>query len=228
VAAAVIHRSLRPDPLEVNGQLDPTAPLVNPVRQVAVAARTIAGRRAALLGLAAMVVSQTAMVAVMTMTPPHMRDHNHGDLSSYVIAVHIAGMYGLAPLVGRFVERVGQVQAIMTGAVVLGAGTFVTVVAGYAQAMIFVGLFVLGVGWNVGLIAGSSLLTQSVPVDERVEVQGTADLTMSFCGGVAAFASGFVKQAWGFHLLANIATTLAGLLLVYAYVHRLRPVSAAA
>jgi MFS family permease len=228
VAAAVIHRSLRPDPLEVNGQLDPTAPLVNPVRQVAVAARTIAGRRAALLGLAAMVVSQTAMVAVMTMTPPHMRDHNHGDLSSYVIAVHIAGMYGLAPLVGRFVERVGQVQAIMTGAVVLGAGTFVTVVAGYAQAMIFVGLFVLGVGWNVGLIAGSSLLTQSVPVDERVEVQGTADLTMSFCGGVAAFASGFVKQAWGFHLLANIATTLAGLLLVYAYVYRLRPVSAAA
>jgi hypothetical protein len=38
----------------------------------------------------------------------------------------------------------------------------------------------------------------------RVEVQGAADLTMSFCGGIAAFGSGFVKQAWGFHLLADL------------------------
>jgi hypothetical protein len=61
-----------------------------------------------------------------------------------------------------------------------------------------------------------------VPVDDRVEVQGTADLAMSFCGGMAAFASGFVKQAWGFHLLANAATALAGLLLVTAYAQQLR------
>jgi hypothetical protein len=78
------------------------------------------------------------------------------------------------------------------------------------------------VGWNIGLIAGSALLTNTVPADARVEVQGTADLTMSFCGGMAAFASGFIKQAWGFHLLANAATLLAGVLLVLAYVQRLR------
>ena len=80
------------------------------------------------------------------------------------------------------------------------------------------GLFLLGVGWNIGLIAGSALLTNTVPPDSRVEVQGTADLTMSFCGGLAAFGSGFVKQAWGFHLLADAATLLAGGLLVVAYV----------
>jgi len=78
------------------------------------------------------------------------------------------------------------------------------------------------VGWNIGLIAGSSMLTGAVPADSRVEVQGTADLTMSFCGGMAAFGSGFVKQAWGFHMLANAATLLAGLLLVVAYMHSLR------
>jgi len=61
-----------------------------------------------------------------------------------------------------------------------------------------------------------------VPPDTRVEVQGTADLTMSFCGGMAAFASGFIKQAWGYHMLANAATLLAGLLLVVAYTHSLR------
>ena len=73
-----------------------------------------------------------------------------------------------------------------------------------------------------GLIAGSTMLTGSVPIETRVEVQGTADLTMSFCGGTAAFASGFIKQAWGYHLLADAATLLAGVLLVAAYVRHLR------
>ena len=222
VAMAVIARRLHPDPLAVNGELDPHAERVRPLRQVRISAAVIRSNRLATLGLVAMVVSQTTMVAVMTMTPSHMKDHNQADLSAYVIALHIAGMYAFAPFVGRFVGRVGQVPAVMVGSVVLGVGTVVSVVAGYVPSLIFVGLFLLGVGWNIGLIAGSSMLTGAVPGNARVEVQGTADLTMSFCGGMAAFASGFVKQAWGFHMLANAATLLAGLLLVVAYTHSLR------
>ncbi len=222
VAMAVIARRLHPDPLAVNGELDPHAERVRPLRQVRISAAVIRSNRLATLGLVAMVVSQTTMVAVMTMTPSHMKDHDQADLSAYVIALHIAGMYAFAPFVGRFVGRVGQVPAVMVGSVVLGAGTVVSVVAGYVPSLIFVGLFLLGVGWNIGLIAGSSMLTGAVPGNARVEVQGTADLAMSFCGGMAAFASGFVKQAWGFHMLANAATLLAGLLLVVAYTHSLR------
>ena len=217
VALAVIARRLRPDPLAVNGQLDPHAERVRPLRQVRLSAAVIMETPLATLGLVAMVVSQTAMVAVMTMTPSHMNDHDQADLSAYVIALHIAGMYAFAPFVGRFVTRVGQVRAVMVGSVALGLGTVVSVVAGYVPSLIFVGLFLLGVGWNIGLIAGSSILTGAVPANSRVEVQGTADLTMSFCGGLAAFASGFVKQAWGYHMLANAATFLAGLLLVVSY-----------
>lgn len=219
VSMAVVAVRLRPDPLAVNGQMDPNAQRVRPLRQVKLSAGVILGSHMASLGLAAMVVSQTAMVAVMTMTPSHMKDHGEAqaDLSAYVIALHIAGMYAFAPFVGRFVARVGQVRSIMVGACVLASGTVVSVVAGYVPGMIFAGLFLLGVGWNIGLIAGSSILTGAVPLDSRVEVQGTADLTMSFCGGIAAFASGFVKQAWGYHMLANAATLLAGVLLVAAY-----------
>ncbi len=222
VATAVIARRLHPDPLAVNGQLDPHALRVRPTAQVRISAGVIGESPLATLGLVAMVVSQTAMVAVMTMTPSHMKDHGQADLSAYVIALHIAGMYAFAPFVGGFVARVGQVRAVMVGSVVLGIGTVVSVVAGYVPSLIFLGLFLLGVGWNIGLIAGSSMLTGAVPADSRVEVQGTADLTMSFCGGMAAFGSGFVKQAWGFHMLANAATLLAGLLLVVAYMHSLR------
>lgn len=222
VSLVIIHVRLRPDPLAVNGQLDPHAERVRPLRQVQISAGVIRRSHLAPLGLVAMVASQTAMVAVMTMTPSHMKDHGQADLSAYVIALHIAGMYAFAPFVGRFVGRFGEIRSVMVGAVVLGMGTVASVVAGYVPWLIFVGLFLLGIGWNIGLIAGSALLTNAVPADARVEVQGTADLTMSFCGGIAAFASGFIKQAWGFHLLADAATLLAGVLLVLAYVQRLR------
>ena len=217
VAAVVISVRLRPDPLEVLGTIDPHAERVRPLRQIRRSASVITASPNARLGLAAMAISQGAMVGVMTMTPPHMKDHDHGDLSAIVIAVHIVGMYGLAPIVGSRVDRLGANRAIRIGAVVLGCGTVSTVAAGYVPALMFVGLFLLGLGWSVGLIGGSALLTGSVPESTRVEVQGTADLTMSMCGAVAAFSSGFVKESFGFHLLANGAAGLAAALLVLAW-----------
>ncbi len=226
VAAAVVAIRLRPDPLQVLGTLDPDAERVRPLRQVRESAGVIAASAPARLGLVAMAVSQAAMVGVMTMTPPHMKDHDHADLSAVVIAVHIVGMYGLAPIVGRRVDRLGANRAIRIGAVILGVGTVSTVIAGYVPAMMFVGLFLLGLGWNVGLIGGSTLLTESVPAGTRVEVQGTADLTMSLCGAVAAFGSGFVKEAFGFHLLADGAAVLAVGLLALAWFTATRPTPA--
>jgi hypothetical protein len=49
-------------------------------------------------------------------------------------------------------------------------------------------------------------------------VQGSADLLMAFCGGLAGFASGFIRRAVGYHLLSALATLAAGGLLVLAYV----------
>ena len=228
VGAVVYWVWLRPDPLVLVGGTDPNAERVRPLRQLRRSAGVIRSSPAAMLGIMAMAGSQAAMVGVMTMTPPHMKDHDHGDLSAFVIAVHIVGMYGLAPLVGRFVDRVGSVRAIQYGAVVLGSGTVAAVVAGYVPALIFVGLFLLGLGWNIGLIGGTTLLTASVPAEARVEAQGTGDLTLSFCGAVAAFGSGFVKEAAGFHILADAATVLAAVMLVAAWATHVRITRAAA
>jgi MFS family permease len=217
VAALVVYMRLRPDPLAVTVGLQPDAERVHPVDQVRSSVRTIRAAPGATLGLVAMAISQGTMVGVMTMTPPHMDDHGHADLSAAVIAVHIMGMYGLAPFVGRFVDSVGRIRSIQVGAVVLGLGTVATVVAGYVPVLMFAGLFFLGLGWNIGLIAGSTLLTSSVPEESRVEVQGTSDLTMSMCGALGAFGSGFIKEELGFHLLANGAAAFAALLLILAW-----------
>ena len=61
-----------------------------------------------------------------------------------------------------------------------------------------------------------------MPDSARVEAQGTGDLTLSLCGAVAAFGSGFVKEAAGFHILANAATALAAAILLYAWLTEAR------
>jgi len=77
-------------------------------------------------------------------------------------------------------------------------------------------LFLLGVGWSVALIAGSALLTESVPEAERVSAQGLSDVMMSLLGATAAFSSGFAKAAVGYDWLANFATAAAVLVLIGA------------
>lgn len=208
---------LRPDPLVLAGGVDATAPGGLRLPPVGTALRVIGASPMARLGLASMIVSQAAMVAVMTMTPIHMADHGQsGTLAGYVIACHVIGMYGFAPLVGRFVDRAGRLKAIGLGAALLVLATVVSALAGYRPALLFVGLFLLGLGWSFGMIGGSTVITESVPADRRVIVQGSADLLMSLCGGSAAFASGFVKRAFGFHMLANAGTVATFALLLFA------------
>jgi MFS family permease len=223
-AGLVVSRWLRPDPLEYAGGVDPTVPFENPLRDVSRSWSAIWPNPHARLALVAMAVSQMAMVAVMTMTPLYMKDHGQAELSTLVISVHVLGMFGLSPLVGRWADRFGRILSLGLGATILGLGTLSAVIAGYVPGLVFIGLFMLGLGWSFALIAGSALLTESLPVTERVGAQGLADVSMSALGAVAAFSSGFVKEIVGYHWLANFATIAAFLTVVAAAsVHRRQP-----
>lgn len=211
-----IRWRLKPDPLAAAGRLsaDPKdAPKPPPVAH---ALATIRRYPRARLALMAMVISQASMVAVMTMTPLHMRDHGHENISQYVVSLHIAGMYLFSPLVGRYADRRGRLPAVAIGGFTLMAATALSALAGHYVSLLFVGLWLLGLGWSFGLIGGSALLTESVPVDERVAVQGSADLMMSLCGALASFSSGFIREAWGYHVLAQLGMLAAGVLAVAA------------
>jgi MFS family permease len=211
---------LRPDPLVLAGGVGTRATGPGaPSLRTSVAA--ITGSPKASLALLAMIVSQAAMVGVMTMTPVHMRLHGHEQLSHYVISLHIAGMFAFSPLVGRFADRYGRERTILVGALVLAASTTLGALSGESEVVLFPALFALGVGWNFGLIGGSSLLTESVAPADRVTVQGTADLLMNVCGGLAGFASGFIRSALGYHMLANLATILAAVLIAAIALHHL-------
>jgi hypothetical protein len=82
--------------------------------------------------------------------------------------------------------------------------------------LLFPALWLLGVGWSFGLIGGSSLLIDSVRDESRVAVQGVADMSMSFFGGMAGFSSGFIRKAVGYHVLSTFALVLAMMMVAVA------------
>jgi MFS family permease len=199
---------LRPDPLVVSGGLRPGAGIRMP--PVANALRTVRSIPAARIAMISIVAMHVVMVAVMTMTPVHLHDHGHSaTLTGGVIALHISGMYALSPVIGRLSDRHGRIPVLIAGAAIMVLATIVTAVARDSAAMVFVGLWFLGVGWSCSMVAGSALLSESVPLTERVAVQGTSDLLMGLLGAVAAFGSGFVKRAVGFAPLAEIGLAIA-------------------
>jgi len=200
---------LRPDPLEVSGGLVSQQGVGVARPKIGDAFRTISQNTNSRVALSSMVISQVTMVAVMTMTPVHLKLHGHEDVSPYVISLHIAGMYAFSPLVGRFVDRRGKLMSISLGAILLTAATVMAALAGEEATLLWPSLWLLGIGWSFGLIGGTSLMVESVPASSRVTVQGAADLMMSFCGGMAGFASGFIRKAFGFHMLSNLGTVLA-------------------
>jgi MFS family permease len=152
------------------------------------------------------VVSHVTMVAVMTMTPVHLREHGHETVSAYIISLHIAGMYAFSPLVGRFSDTKGRLNTLLVGCLVLIASTVMSAMAGSNPAVFFPSLWLLGIGWSFGLIGASSLLIDSVPIEQRVRVQGAADVAMSLFGGLAGFSSGFIRSSIGFPWLSLLGT----------------------
>ncbi|MFV2016944.1 MFS transporter [Micromonospora sp. LOL_023] len=188
----------------------------------------VAIQPAARLGIAAVAVGHLVMVGVMAMTPVHLGSAHAGDdllrIVGLVLSLHIAGMYAFAPVVGWLTDRAGRRPVILGGVGLLVAACVVAGTAGHDAPRLSVGLVLLGLGWSGTMVAGSTLLSESVPVDVRPSVQGLSDLIMGLAGAAAGAVSGVIVGVAGFGVL----TVLAALATVPLLGLALRPTSAPA
>ncbi|MBI4672034.1 MAG: MFS transporter [Chloroflexi bacterium] len=166
--------------------------------------------------VAAMMLGQVVMVAVMVMTPLQMTEHlNHTlDDVSLVIAAHVTGMYATSVVTGRIADRLGHARTILIGAVLL---ILACVLAPFSTEMprLALALFVLGAGWNFCFVAGSSLLTDSIRINERGRMQGANDLLVGLVAAAGSLSSGLVFETIGYAGIALAGITLAVGLFVY-------------
>ena len=75
--------------------------------------------------------------------------------------------------------------------------------------LLTVGLVLLGLGWSGGLVVGSALLSESVPVRVRAGVQGMADVAMNVSGAVGGIAAGLVFAGASYAVLGVVAAVFA-------------------
>ena len=160
-------------------------------------------------GVAVMALTQFVMVGLMTMTPVHMRAHDHNvTVVGLVISLHVAAMFLPAPVSGWLVDKFGtRAVAASAGLVLLAAGVLAAVAPPESSALVTVALVLLGVGWSLGLVAGTTVLTTAVPSSVRADVQGQADVAVALAGAAGGLLSGLVFawidfQGLGFTLAA--------------------------
>ncbi|MEV7120580.1 MFS transporter [Kitasatospora griseola] len=214
-AAVVLATRLHPDPLLLaRAAAAPTeqAPADDPAADAASTART---RNRVLLGAQVMVVTQVVMVGVMTMTPVHMHDAGQGTAASgLVIALHVAAMYLPSPLTGRLVDRHGPLAVgAAAGLTLLAAGLLAAVAPAHSVPLLALALVLLGLGWNFGLVSGTAILTDAVPLATRAKTQGGVDVAIAISGATGGLASGAVVDLAGYSVLALGGGLLALLIL---------------
>lgn len=225
LAAIVVWVWLRPDPLLVARETtSPTTPVVEPSgTSVSTGPTTVAPLRkptvreviaeqpavgAAIAGLAA---AHAVMISVMVMTPLHM-EHGHAELRviGFVISLHVLGMFAFAPLVGMAADRFGRVAVLATGGGVLLVSLLLCARAPEGSSPeIFVGLFLLGLGWSLATVSASTMVAELAPRGAVTEVQGTADMVMGLAAAAGSAASGLIVGELGFPVLAGFSSIFA-------------------
>ncbi len=219
----ISSQGLRPDPLLVaqkiqSGSSKPPRP------SLAESLLAVIQHRMALFGLITLVAAQGVMVGVMQMTPLHMKAHDHADQVAYVFSTHILGMYAFSPLIGRASKQIGlRNTMLVAGGLLFGAGSLAAV-SGSALVPLYAALFLLGIGWNFGLVGGSAALTGSVAPAARVGVQGLSDLVMVSSGVLSTLAAGAINQVWGFGPLGVVAAVMSAGLFASVLIGRPKPV----
>jgi MFS family permease len=183
----------------------------------------VLSQASARLGVTAMAVGHLVMIAVMAMTPVHIRGAGHDaghtlHIVGVVISFHVAGMFAFSPVFGWLTDRLGRRPVVFGGIGLLLAACALAGSAGYHSVQLGAGLTLLGLGWSATMVAGSTLLSESVPGELRTAAQGLSDLVMGLAGAGAGAISGVVLEAWGYPTLALLAAIATAPLIALASV----------
>jgi len=228
IAGVILFVFLRPDPLITARQIahdrHQAATSAAERAEVESLEPLVGSPRGVAVGATIMVLTQIAMVAIMTMTPVHMRHHHHslGEVG-FVIGMHIGAMFLPSLITGRLVDRVGRVpMAVASAVILLAAGLVAALAPGDSMTLLTIALVLLGLGWNFGLICGTALIVDATALETRAKTQGAVDVLIAIAGAGGGAISGVVVGLSSYATLALAGGFLA-LLLIPAVVWHQRP-----
>lgn len=160
--------------------------------------------RGIIIGTTVMVLTQVVMVAIMTMTPIHMKHYGHGlSAVGMVIGIHIAAMFLPSLVTGILVDKFGRTfMSCVAGVTLLLAGLLAAWAPADSMVWLIVALALLGLGWNFGLISGTAQIIDATSLATRAKTQGTVDVLVSLAGASGGALSGMVVAHSSFAILS--------------------------
>ena len=215
LSTAFFWFGLKPDPLLLAQEISGAGPSSNK-KKFREALSVIRSKPIAAFAVVSIALSHMVMVSVMSMTPAHLSGEGHSLADvGFTISLHVAGMYAFSPVFGVISDKFGARPTILIGQLILLLSLAVSGFGSNEFGLVVTGLFLLGLGWSAGTVAGSALLSQELTTDEKPVVQGFSDSLMSLSGAFGGAISGTILTIYGFGGL-NAAALLPVILIVLA------------
>lgn len=189
LASIVVISFLRPTPV-VGGSRGGGRPLGEIIRQPRFVTAAVTG-----------LVSYGLMSFLMTAAPIAMVGCGH-TVSDAALGIqwHVLGMFGPSFFTGRLIGRFGKERVTAAGLLLI-AGAAATGLSGLGLAYFWLGLVLLGVGWNFAFIGATALVTECYRPEERAKVQAANDFLVFGSVAVASFSSGSLLNSGGWEMV---------------------------
>ncbi|MFM6963011.1 MAG: MFS transporter [Micrococcales bacterium] len=221
-ASLMFFFGLKPDPLLTAKQLG-DAKKLKPRLSIAGAVATLRKHPRALYAVITIALSHMVMVSVMSMTPAHLKMEGATlVVVGFTISIHIAGMYAFSPLFGMLADKIGKLQTVLVGQLIYIAALLF---AGFGMDNhndVLIGLFLLGLGWSASTVSASALLSASLPIEDKANVQGVSDTLMNLSGAFGGAISGTIMAALMFVGLNMAALVPVSIILALSAIALLR------
>jgi MFS family permease len=152
-----------------------------------------------IVAVACGVASYAMMNMVMTSAPLAMVMCNHSvNEAALGIQWHVLGMYAPSFITGSLILRFGVRRMMALGlSIIVGAAAIGLL--GITLWNFWIGLAVLGVGWNFAFISATTLVTECHDPHERNKVQAFNDFMVFGSMAVGSFSSGALLSRYGWN-----------------------------
>jgi MFS family permease len=146
------------------------------------------------------------MSFVMTAAPisMHMLDHHGVEATTWVIQSHVLAMYLPSLFSGRIIARYGERRMMIVGGTLLAACAAISL-GGHQMMHYWWGLVMLGIGWNLLFVAGTTLLVRTAQGPARYKALAISEFTVFGSQACASLLAGLAVQQLGWQAL-NLLT----------------------
>ncbi len=120
--------------------------------------------------------------------------------ATWGIQWHIVAMFLPSFWTGDLIRKFGAARIVAIGLLLIALAGLVDL-SGLTNWHFWIGLVLLGLGWNFGFVGGSAMVLETHRPEERSRVQSFNDFLIFGTMAIASFSSGQILANWGWDYL---------------------------